>query len=487
MPVRPLSRTHRRARFVFLVGVCALLLAFLVFTAWAGRLRPASFDLAAARDARDLEVAVAGELHAHGVAVRELRFASRVWDRLGRSRAVRLQAFLAVPPGAYRRQSKPIVITAHGLGAQATPEAAAEICRNLDVVALAISAPGMGGSEGEGVSAEDARPLFATVPDLRGSWLYGYTYALLRAITLAQRQPEADPRAVVLTGNSIGGIAVLVANGVDDRIAGVLAVSTGGALGKATAEGSWLRRLIRSSGLEPDGPEVRALFRGLDPIGFAGRQRGAVYYLIGAQDEFFPLGQALATYRALRAPAKSLALVADYDHGWYFGHGCPARCMPPRRGADPVACPTACPTRCGSARSPYCGPQSSYNNHEAFIGRWSTLLRALVAKHAARPRRPYAAPPPPPRVERGDREVVVRPVGPAPRAVRLAVSDDGGFTYRQHLLARDGDGGYRLRREVARSALVFAEVELADGVVASSLPSLRPGFRPRVRAFGPQP
>jgi len=165
----------------------------------AERFRPATFDLAAARDARDLEVVevAASRRVTDGVTVREVRFTSRAWDARGRSRPIRIQAFLAVPPGVYPPHGKPVVITAAGLGAHATPEAAGEICRNLDVVALAISAPGQGASEGEGVTPEDARPLFATVPDVRGSWLYAYTYALLRAITLAQEVPEADPQAVV--------------------------------------------------------------------------------------------------------------------------------------------------------------------------------------------------------------------------------------------------------------------------------------------------
>ncbi len=454
------------------------------------RFQPASFEVAAARDPRDLRAVVVERSVVQGIAVREVRFSSRAWDRWGRWRSIRLQGYLALPPGASPRQRRPIVITAHGLGGHATPQAATEICRNLDVVALALSAPGQGASGGEGVSGEDARPLFATLPDVRGSWLHAYTYALLRAITLAQRQPEADPRAVVLTGNSLGGLAVLVANGVDDRIRGVLAVSASGALASATEDGSWLQRLVRSAGgLKPEGPEARALFEGLDPLAFADRQRGAVTLLIGAQDEFFPLGQALATYRALRAPAKSLAVLPDYDHGWYFARGCPAACMP-GVAARPASCPgpSSCPARCPTgAHAPYCGPEASYDHHDAFIGRWSALLRALVARHAARPARPFASPPPPPTVERREREVIVRAAGPAPRAVRLAVSDDGGFTYRQSLLARDADGGYRLRRQVRPSALLLAEVELDDGVVASSLPSLPPGFHPRVRPFRPQP
>jgi dienelactone hydrolase len=489
--VPPRARIIARVLGLGLAGLMSLVPA-----ARAERFQPAVFDLDAARDPRDLEAAeVAASRHVtDGVTVREVRFTSRAWDAHGRSRPIRIQGFLAVPPGVYPPHTKPVVITAPGLGAHATPEAAGEICRNLDVVALAISAPGAGASEGEGVTPADARALFATVPDVRGSWLYAYTYALLRAITFAQQQPEADPQAVVLTGNSIAGVAILVANGVDDRVRGVLAVSTSGDLARATSAGSWLKRLVQSAGeLKPDSREVRALYRALDPLAFAAQQHGAVYLLTGAQDEFFPLGQAVSTYRALEAPAKSLAIVADYDHGWYFGYGCPAHCMPGYRGDEwtrPVACPTApvCPTRCpAQVRPPYCGPQVSYNNQDAFIGRWSALLRALVAHHAARPPRPFVAPPPPPTVERRARQVIVRPVGPVPHAVRLAISDNGGYTYGQFVLARHPDGTYRLHRRVSPAAILIAEVELESNVVATAVPDLPPRFRARVRQFGEHP
>ncbi|HEY3352278.1 MAG TPA: hypothetical protein VGQ83_03450 [Polyangia bacterium] len=488
--MRPV-RGRRRPLRALLLGVAAFALAVLAGRAGGQTFRPATFDLAAARAAGDLAPEVRDARVHEGVTVREVRFTSTAWDAHGRARAIRVQAFLAVPPGASARRPRPAVISAHGLGFRGTPEGAADICRSLDAVALSLSAPGNGASEGRGVTPAESRPLFETLPDVRGSWLYAYSFALLRAITFVQQQPEVDPAAVVLTGTSMGGVAVLIANGVDDRIGGVLAVSAAGGFAPALREGSWLWRLARAAGgLTPQAAPVRALIRGLDPLAFAGRQHGAVYLLTGAQDEFFPLDQAVATYRALAAPAKSLTLVPDYDHGWYFGHGCPAPCMP-GAAARPARCPPApvCPVACPrGARPPYCGPRASYDRQADFTDRWGGLLRALVARHAARPPRPGAAPPPPPRVTREGGAVVVRPAaGPAPRQVRLAVSDNGGATYGQFLLARDRDGAYRHQARVGPGAILFAEVEGEDHVVATSIPELPAGFRPYIRPFGPEP
>jgi dienelactone hydrolase len=459
-----------------------------------GRFRPAQFDLAAARDTRDLGLTEmpGTERIVDGVKLREIRYTSSSWDATGRTRSIRIQGFVAIPPGAYPAHTKPAVILAHGLGAHATPQEAVEVCRNIDVVTLAISAPGLGASEGQGVTPEDSRPLFATVPDVRQSWLYAYVFALLRAVTVVQALPQTDPRGVVLSGVSMGGVSSLIAGGVDDRVRGVMALSASGGFEESERQGSWWRRLVASAaGLKPGDPAAQALFKSLDPLGYVGHEHGAVYMVVGAQDEFFPIDRVIETYQALQAPAKSLEVVVDYDHSWYFGQGCPARCMPGAR-ARPPDCPPAptCPARCPPrARPPYCGPQGSYNNQDNFIPRWALLLRSLVAQHAADPKRPFSPPPGLPTVERLPRDVVVRPApGPAPKAVRLAYSDNHGYTYGHVTLARGPDGAYRLGRGLPRKVSLFiAEVEAEDGAVATSIPVLPPDYKPPTRPFGPMP
>ncbi len=241
------------------------------------------------------------------------------------------------------------------------------------------------------------------------------------------------------------------------------------------------------SGLKPTDPGPMALFRSLDPLLFAGRQHGAVYMLIGAQDEYFPLANAVQTYQALRAPEKRLTVVADYDHGWYFGGGCPARCMP--GGPHPPDCPPApvCPSACPSgAKPPYCGPNQSYNRQADFTARWALLLRSLVARHVARPRRPFEPPPDAPIVERHGDDILVHTFGLV-RVVRLSLSSDCGFTYSQIPLSPAQDGVYRFSQRVGKDAIVFAEAEAIDGAVSTSIPSWPAGCVLRVRPFGPLP
>jgi dienelactone hydrolase len=452
--------------------------------------RPAAFDLEAARRADDLAATSAPVVKGVPPSVRAeaVTFAAREWQPGGAARTIRIHGFLAARSGAQAPRSLPGVVVAHGLGGEADLSVAVELARNVDVVALAISAPGLGGSEGRAVTFADPRPLFQGGADVRPSWLYSYAYALLRALTLLEARPEVDPAALVVTGVSMGGIASFIVGGTDDRVRGILPVNASGGLAEAVAAGSWLRTLVRAAGAEgPGDVGPAALIAGLDPLAFADRQRGAVYMLVGAQDEFFPLPQVLATFQRVRAPAKSLALMPDFDHEWYFGTGCPARCMPGAPGAPPAGCPAACPAACPAGqRWPYCGKAASYDRHDDMIARWSHLLRALVARAPLRPSRPFPPPPPAPVVERRGPEIVVRVDGPRPRAVRLAVSDNGGFTYGQFRLQAGADGLYRFHAgALPAAAIVFAEVEGEDGAISSSMPELPAGFRPLVRPFAP--
>jgi cephalosporin-C deacetylase-like acetyl esterase len=441
---------------------------------------PAVFDLTAAQT-EDLAVSrqpVTQRLPP-GLAAFEVSYRSTEWGPGGKPHPIRLRGFLAERADLTAPARRvPAVIFAHGLGARADLDVALELARNLDVVALVISAPGLGGSEGRALTFQDASPLFDDGHDPRQSWLYAYVYGLLRAVSLVAARPEVDPGNIVLSGTSMGGIATLIVGGVDPRVRAILPVSSSGDLARGAAAGSWLAQLLaaaRARGARPEG--AAALLSALDPLAFADHQHGTVVMLVGAQDEFFPLPGVVATFERVRAPDKRLALMPDYDHGWYFSAGCSARCMPGAPQPRPSGCPADCPRSC-SGRWPYCGKQASYNRQAEVIARWSLLVRSLIdPRHFPLPA--------PPRLERRPDGIVVHVSSPPPRAVRLAVSDNGGYTYGQRQLTRAPDGSYRLASPLPPGAIVFAEVEAEDGAVATSVPELPPGFSPPIRPFGP--
>src|SRR3954447_21880340 len=143
---------------------------------------PATFDLTAARRSDDLGVVttpVTRELPPRMEAA-EVSYLSTEWPG-GVPRPIRIRGYLARRSGGGR---VPAVIYAHGLGAGADLSVALDVARNLDVIALSISARGLGGSEGRGVTFDDASALFDDGQDVRQSWVYAYVHAILRAVTL---------------------------------------------------------------------------------------------------------------------------------------------------------------------------------------------------------------------------------------------------------------------------------------------------------------
>ena len=384
---------------------------------------------------------------------------------------IRIQAFVAVPPGSFPLHSKPAVVFAHGPGAKA------DVRRRRSTSAATsmwwrCRCPDRGSAARKGPS----RPpiLSSCSSDKTISVATGCT-----ATSTPSCAPSPLPRPCrgglaggALTGFSLGGIATFIANGVDDhrwRPAGrgqrrsrfgsgeetwLLAprLSTAAAHGAAATD----RRAAdaRSASLQPlADPGAQALFGKLDPLRYARRQSGPVYMLVGAQDEYFRLPQVLKTFGSLRGRHHRLSLVADYDHGWYFSIGCPPAACPghrqprrqqaraDRRLPSPPTCRRPAPK---VAFPPYCGPQHSYNRSAGFLARWSALLRALVANHVARPRRPLSRTAWP-RVVVSPQGRVGQPLAPAGH-VRAAISLDCGCTFSQTELMPQPDGSYSLSR-----------------------------------------
>ena len=432
-PVRPPYHDVVMRRWAIVVA--SALLCLRGHGAEAAGFAPASFDQRAIRDASTLNVEEGPARVQGGVRLRDVKFSSLEWDERGHPHEIRIHAILGLPE--HMTGARPAVLTAHGLGAHAEASEAIEIARGLDAVALSIDAPGCGSSEGSGPTADDPRPIFRGGKDIRASWLYQYAYAAMRGLTYLRTREDVDPKTLVMTGFSMGGVATWIVGGTDDRVSGILPAASSGGLARLADERTWFRRLVLAAGgAQPTDPGPRAVFQKLDPLAFAGRQKGAVAYLVGAQDEFFTLDQVLATWRATRAREKTLEVMVDYDHGWYF-------------------------------------PEQ----HDAFWTRWSLLLKALVT---------HTPPPAPtPFVQRTSREVVVRlATTPPPRVVRVAISTDAGFSFEQQKLELDPhDGAYHLRQPIPSNAVILTEVERADGVLVSAPPSLPPGFTPHVRPF----
>jgi len=258
-----------------------------------------------------------GELELAGlelVEVTPIRYDA--WERQdGAERPIRIEAWLAVPTRAREDARVPGVVAAHGLGGRAERGYALRLAGRLGMAVLTYSGPGQGDSGGHGT--DDPARLWDTVPDPRESWFWGHTLAAMRGLSVLEAIPEVDAGRLGLIGGSGGAIATLLANGVDARIRAAVPVSGCGDLGAAAEHGGWQNDLLDEAGLDRHGPEYQAFLAWLDPIQFAPSQHGATLLINGTQDEFFPLDSTDATFAAMPAGPHRLALIFNWDHGWF--------------------------------------------------------------------------------------------------------------------------------------------------------------------------
>ncbi len=235
---------------------------------------------------------------------------------------ITIEAWVAMPDDAVGQSaSLPGLVVAHGLGGQADTGAASVPAAELDVVALAYSGPGQGSSEGDG---SDPDHLFATVPDPRASWMWEHPVAAMRGLTVLEQLPEVDASRLGMTGYSGGGVATLVANGVDPRLVAAVPVSAAGHMDlaiAATPVPGWQADLLDA--MTPprtsSSPEWLAYQEWLDPKNFLATASGVTLLVDGAQDQFFPINSATQTLLDLQAaaPESRALIIKDWDHGWY--------------------------------------------------------------------------------------------------------------------------------------------------------------------------
>jgi hypothetical protein len=217
----------------------------------------------------------------------------------------------------------PAVVSSHGYGEQAALPPLVDTAVLLGSMMISYSGPGQGTmpdnmSEGLGLNANMNTRLFDTVPDKRGSWLWGHTVAALRALTCLEARPDVDPARLGMTGYSIGAVATLVASGVDSRI--VASVSRAGSLALDTmlaSEDNWIWSQVQGARLDLTSPELQGFIELLDPAQLA-TAPAKVFMANGSTDEFFPVTAFSETFRSIGNADSRATLSANFDHGGCF-------------------------------------------------------------------------------------------------------------------------------------------------------------------------
>ena len=396
------------------------------------------FPLGDATDA-PLDAEVVGSAHASSlrgrIHLREMRFLSHEWS----GGAVRIAAYLAVPPG---RGPHPLLVDGTG-----TMDSARDFAKRHGVACLAFDRPGVGQSTGP----EDQYQNWIHFDDPRESWMWHYVYAAMRAVTLARTLPEIDADRIGITGYSRGGTMAFILNGADPRLAVSVPQASAGDIVSALGHSGWANYLYRNEAGECAIPAAfREFARYYDPLAWAGLQKAPVMPILGAQDEYFPIATVGTTVAAM-AGAR-LQLIPDWDHRYFTGD------------------------------NPHV---DAFDNSREAARRTRAWMQAaidgLLRRRAPLPEMPTL------RSEGSAFTVVPDPSLPAV-GVRVWLSTDGAYTFgsravpcNRPMAERMVDTG--LDTDTMARAVAFGEASYPRGLHLSSLPWFGPEFRQRMRPF----
>lgn len=393
------------------------------------------------------------------IQITELRYNS--WECVnGQLQTIPIQAFYARPVSLNYGAA---VVLAHGLGAQADAGAAARFAAQHGVAALYYSGPGCGQSGGRPF---DLRLLFDTVPDPRGSWFWSHAIAGSRAITVLTTLPATDPTRIGMSGYSAGAMATLNVNGFDNRLRCAIAVSGTGGLRKAADNDGWMNHLLRACGLSRRSAPFQVLCDTVDPIHQARTQHAPVMLLNGAQDEFFPIDSTLDTFNAFpNRSAHRIVVIPNWDHGLFTAT------LPP--------------------------PYETFDNRNFAEARIEAATRFWIGRHLTGSGNYPNTPPIPTAAmyEFWGQAALSAELATSYQVVEVHVyySNDGSWLYGgQRLTDRSGNLWYKLATGLPWSnfnlgnTVYFSEFRLRQSIIApefwlTSVPSLPPNFRPRIR------
>ncbi|MFX0116592.1 MAG: alpha/beta hydrolase family protein [Candidatus Hodarchaeota archaeon] len=187
---------------------------------------------------------------------------------------------------------------------------------------LCLDSPGTNytSSDGWGSTGPMYTPAFrgnVTGPDgPRGSYTYYNVIAALRGITVLQSIPEINSSLVGLGGFSEGGIATLIANGVESKYQRLKFTVD------LSAPGNWNQDFFETSvwsywyDVEWGTEKCQILLDAFDPINYAPLAYAPTLMICGTNDQVFPLMLFKQTFEELSEP-KALSVLPGQDHYVY--------------------------------------------------------------------------------------------------------------------------------------------------------------------------
>jgi pimeloyl-ACP methyl ester carboxylesterase len=142
--------------------------------------------------------------------------------------------------------------------------------------------------------------------------LYHSVWAASRALTLLETMPQVRTDAMVVAGNSMGGLATFILSAIDSRVDGSIPMISGGNFLNSLKSGSLLNSVLVPP-YEIGSKEMMNVIRWFDPLAYTKLLRSPIFMMFGTNDQFFPLISMMDTIESINTEL-TLDIVPNWGH-----------------------------------------------------------------------------------------------------------------------------------------------------------------------------
>ena len=207
--------------------------------------------------------------------------------------------------------TRPTILYLHGYGEQYSDylpmlrEFAA-----AGFIVMGIDQPGSGNSTGYPALSPFTFLNVTNGPE--DSSLFHSVWAAARALTLLESLPFVRTDALIVAGNSMGGLVTFILSGIDSRVDGSIPMIAAGNFPNSLTSGS-LMNLVVVPSYNIGSDELDNIVKWFDPLAYARLLTNPVLMMFGTDDQFFPITSMIDTIGAIQTEL-TLDIVPNWGH-----------------------------------------------------------------------------------------------------------------------------------------------------------------------------
>ena len=177
-------------------------------------------------------------------------------------------------------------------------------------IVMGIDQPGSGNSTGYPLLSPFTFLNVSSGPE--DSSLFHSVWAAARAVTLLESLPFVRTDALIVAGNSMGGLVTFILSGIDSRVDGSIPMIAAGNFLNSILSGSLINLVIVPT-YTIDSPEMHNIIKWFDPLAYIRLLTKPIFLMYGTNDQFFPITSIMDTINAIQTEL-TLDIVPNWEH-----------------------------------------------------------------------------------------------------------------------------------------------------------------------------